>query len=143
MALEARGSCPEALNEFRIVQTFTEGRDGTSAVHAYATCGKPEDARRAIKILAGPSTDPIQDWFYVAGAFAALGEKDHAFEWLEKAIQNHDFFLTEIQGHPFMDPLRSDPRFEKIIRQVGYPKQPSVGQSSDMHSQDKSNRATQ
>ncbi len=122
MAYEARGSCPEALNEFRIVQTFTEGRDGSGAAHAYATCGRPEDARHAMKILAGPSTDPVQDWFYVAGVFAALGQKDHAFEWLDKAAQNHDFFLTEMKGHPFMDPLRSDPRFDKIVRQVGYPK---------------------
>jgi TolB-like protein/DNA-binding winged helix-turn-helix (wHTH) protein/Tfp pilus assembly protein PilF len=122
MAYEARGSCPEALNEFRIVQTYSEGRDGSGAAHAYATCGRPEDARRAMKILAAPSTDPIQDWFYVAGVFAALGEKDHAFEWLDKAAQNHDFFLPEMKGHPFMDPLRSDPRFVKIVRQVGYPK---------------------
>jgi TolB-like protein/DNA-binding winged helix-turn-helix (wHTH) protein/Flp pilus assembly protein TadD len=121
MAYDAKRSCTEALNEFRIVQSVTQGRDGTGASHAYATCGKPADARRALKILAGPSADPIKDWFYVAGAFAGLGEKDRAFEWLDEAIRNHDFFLTEVKGHPFMDPLRSDPRFVQIIKQVGFP----------------------
>ena len=121
MAYEQKGSCTEALNEFRIVQTFTEGRDGTGAAHAEATCGRPADARRAMKILAGPSTDPVQDWFYVAGVFAALGEKDRAFDWLDKAIQNRDFFVTEMKGHPYMDPLRSDPRFGSLLARVGFP----------------------
>jgi TolB-like protein/DNA-binding winged helix-turn-helix (wHTH) protein/Tfp pilus assembly protein PilF len=124
MAYEQKGSCAEALNEFRIVQTFTAGRDGTGAAHAEAMCGRPADARRAIKIVAGPSSDPVQDWFYVAGVFAALGEKDQAFEWLDKAIQNRDFFLTEMKEHPFMDPLRSDPRFDKLIKKIGFPEQP-------------------
>jgi hypothetical protein len=42
-----------------------------------------------------------------------------------------------------MDPLRSDPCFVKIVRQVLYPKQPSVGQGPDRHSQDTLNHATQ
>ena len=121
MAYEGKGSCTEALNEFRIIQTFTEGRDGSGAAHAEATCGMPADARRAMKILAGSSTDPVQDWFYVAGVFAVLGDKDRAFEWLERAIQNRDFFLTEMKGHPFMDPLRSDPRFDRLLMRVGFP----------------------
>jgi TolB-like protein/DNA-binding winged helix-turn-helix (wHTH) protein len=121
MAYEQKGSCTEALSEFRIVQTFTEGRDGTGAAHAEATCGRPADARRAMKILAGSSTDPVQDWFYVAGVFAALGERDQAFEWLDKAIQNRDFYLTEMKEHPFMDPLRSDPRFGSLLARVGFP----------------------
>jgi hypothetical protein len=121
MAYDQQGDCTEALNEFRIVQNYTEGRDGSGAVHAYARCGRTDDARRAIQILARPSSDPIQDWFYVAGAFAALGEKDRAFEWLEIAIQNHDFFLPEMKEHPYMDPLRSDPRFNQLISRLGFP----------------------
>ncbi|HEY2546640.1 MAG TPA: tetratricopeptide repeat protein [Candidatus Acidoferrum sp.] len=121
MAYDARGSCPEAVSEFRIVQTFTQGRDGTGAVHAYASCGRLENARRALKILAGSSTERPRDWFYIAGAFAGLGDKDHAFEWLDQAVQNRDFFLSEVQGHPFMDPLRSDPRFQELIRRMAFP----------------------
>src|SRR5260370_35920267 len=98
--MNKKGACPEALSEFRIVQNYTEGRDTTGAAHTYATCGRPEDARRAMKILAGPSADPIQDWFYVAGVFAALGEKDRAFAWLDLAVKNHDFFLTDMKVHP-------------------------------------------
>jgi len=121
MAYDQRGLCGEALSEFRTVQTYTEGRDGTAAAHAYAKCEKAEDARRTLKILAGRSSDAVQDWFYVAGVFAALGEKDRSFEWLDMAFKNRDFFLTEMQGHPYMDPLRSDPRFDKLLKKIGFP----------------------
>jgi len=49
--------------------------------------------------------------------YAALGEKDQAFEWLEKAYQDHDlglFFLTD----PVLDPLRDDPRFQDLRRRM-------------------------
>ena len=108
-------------NEFRIVQTFTGGLDGAGAVHAYATCGRTEEAHRTLSLLSGPNRDLIRDWFFVAGDFAALGEKDRAFEWLETAYQKRDFFLTEIKGHPYMDPLRSDPRFERLLERMNSP----------------------
>jgi TolB-like protein/Tfp pilus assembly protein PilF len=116
MAYEQKGLCTEAFREFKIAG------DDIGYAHTSATCGRPLDAKLVLKTLVGPSTDPVQGWFFISGVFAALGQKDQAFEWLDKAAQNHDFFLTEMKGHPFMDPLRSDPRFDKIIRQVGYPK---------------------
>jgi TolB-like protein/DNA-binding winged helix-turn-helix (wHTH) protein len=121
MAYDAKQMCSEALNEFRIVQTFTGGLDGTAATHAYSGCGRIEDARRTLSLLSGPNKDPIRDWFYVAGDFAALGDKDRAFDWLEKAYQKRDFFLTEIKGHPYMDPLRSDPRYADLLKRMAMP----------------------
>ena len=122
MAYDAKRMCDEALNEFRIVQTFTGGLDGAGAVHAYATCGRTEEAHRTLSLLSGPNRDLIRDWFFVAGDFAALGEKDRAFEWLETAYQKRDFFLTEIKGHPYMDfPLCSDPRFERLLERMKFP----------------------
>jgi TolB-like protein/DNA-binding winged helix-turn-helix (wHTH) protein/tetratricopeptide (TPR) repeat protein len=123
MAYDQRGLCGEAISEFRTVQTYTEGRDGTAAARAYARCGKAEDAHRTLKILAGPSSDPLRDWFYVAGVFASLGEKDSAFQWLDTAFKNRDFFLTEMKEHPMMDPLRSDPRFDMLLKKIGFPQQ--------------------
>lgn len=121
LAYDAKGMCPEAASEFQLAAGLTGGREGTGAAHMYATCHKPQKARRVLVILAGSSSDPIQDWFFVAGIYAALGDKDRAFEWLDKAVQNRDFFLTEMQSHPYMDPLRSDPRFREMIRKIGFP----------------------
>jgi tetratricopeptide (TPR) repeat protein len=121
MAYDSKQMCDEALNEFRIIQTFTGGLDGSAAVHAFGACGRTEDARRTLALLSGPNKDPIRDWFYVAGDFASLGDKDRAFDWLEKAYQNRDFFLTEIKSHPYMDPLRSDPRYADLLKRMALP----------------------
>jgi TolB-like protein/DNA-binding winged helix-turn-helix (wHTH) protein/Tfp pilus assembly protein PilF len=121
MAYEQKGMCTEALGEFRLVQTLAEGRDNPGTAHVYATCGQLVQARRAMKVLAGPSKDRVESWFYIAAVFAVLGENDRAFDWLNKAVRNRDFFLTEMAAHPYMDPLRSDPRFKKLLREIRFP----------------------
>jgi hypothetical protein len=54
-------------------------------------------------------------------SFTQLGEKDRAFEWLEKVYQEHSFWLPFLKVHPHLDPLRSDPRFADLVRRVGLP----------------------
>ena len=51
--------------------------------------------------------------------YAGLGEKDQAFAWLEKAYQEHDAALTNLRVDPFFDPLRSDPRFQAMLKKMG------------------------
>ena len=117
---EAKQMCDEALAESRTIQGLTGGTDTTNTVHVYASCGRQGDARKALALLAGPSGDPIQDWTWVAADFAALGDKDQAFQWLERAFENHDFYLTEIKTHPYFDPLRSDARFQKLLDRLKF-----------------------
>jgi hypothetical protein len=57
----------------------------------------------------------------IAGLYAGLGDKDHAFEWLNTAFQEHDSSLTGIRTDFVMDPLRSDPRYADLIRRIGLP----------------------
>jgi len=47
-----------------------------------------------------------------------LGQKDRAFEWLEKAYEDHDSGLVSIAVEPMFDPIRSDPRFKDILRRM-------------------------
>jgi hypothetical protein len=44
-----------------------------------------------------------------------------ALEWLEKAFAEHDAFLPWLNSDPDFDPLRSDPRFDALIRRIGIP----------------------
>lgn len=57
----------------------------------------------------------------VAGAYMDLGDKDRAFEWLNKAYQEHSTGLFAIAVVPGFDPLRSDPRFQELLRRIGLP----------------------
>ena len=52
-----------------------------------------------------------------AGLHARLGEKEKAFEWLEKAYNEREG-LVYIKVHPSYDPLRDDPRFQDLLRRM-------------------------
>ena len=59
--------------------------------------------------------------FYIAASYAALGEDDKVFEWLEKSYAERDYDLTYLKTHTYFKRLRSDPRFQDLLRRVGLP----------------------
>ena len=56
--------------------------------------------------------------YSIAEGYMRLGQKDKAFEWLEKACQDHDSGLVSIAVEPMFDPVRSEPRFRDIVRRM-------------------------
>ena len=48
-------------------------------------------------------------------AYVRLGNEEQAFAWLERAVEERNWFAFETRVNPILDPLRSDPRFEKIV----------------------------
>jgi tetratricopeptide (TPR) repeat protein len=59
--------------------------------------------------------------FVMAWVYARLGEKDRAFDYLEKAYQQRDFRVTLVKTSFEFDPLKSDPRYADLIKRVGLP----------------------
>ena len=51
-----------------------------------------------------------------------LNEKDQAFAWLEKAYEERSNRLAYLAFEPGWDRLRSDPRFENLLRRIGLPR---------------------
>lgn len=47
-----------------------------------------------------------------------LGKLDEAFVWLDRAVEAPDRFLEPIKTFPFLDPIRSDPRFKALLRKM-------------------------
>ncbi len=53
--------------------------------------------------------------------YIGLDNKDEAFAWLEKAFADRISDLVYLQTDPLLDPLRSDPRFQVLVRRMGFP----------------------
>jgi hypothetical protein len=57
--------------------------------------------------------------FSVAEDYMYLEEKEQAFKWLEKAVEDRDDYLTFLDVEPVLAPLHDDPRFKNLLRRVG------------------------
>ena len=120
---EQKGMYPESFAEMKTVRAEFHGQEGIGDAHLFASMGKIQDARRILKYEEQPPPDGAQNWQFIAGVYARLGEKDRAFQWLDQGYQNRDFFMTFVKTDPAMDPLRSDPRFAALVKKIGFPQE--------------------
>ncbi len=67
-----------------------------------------------------PLRDSNNNWV-VAKAYVDLGEKDKAFAELNKAYENRLSSLLWLKVEPQVDPLHDDPRFQQLLKRVGFP----------------------
>lgn len=88
---------------------------------ALAASGRKEEAYALIKELEDRYRHKQSDGYSLATIYAALGEKDKAFEWLEKDFSARSAKLPEVRWTINFEPLRDDPRFKDLIRRMGLP----------------------
>ncbi len=91
--------------------------------HAYALSGKKSEAEKALKELKDLSKRTYVAAYYIAIVYAGLGEKKEALAWLDKAYADRVCFLIFLNVDPELDSLRSDQRFQDLVRRVGLPPQ--------------------
>jgi tetratricopeptide (TPR) repeat protein len=93
----------------------------TDAAFAYAKTGQRGKALAMIRRWKELEKTKYMSNYWLAAAYAAVGDKDGAFAELERAYQAHDWFLQRVKVDPFMDPLRDDPRFDDLVKRIGLP----------------------
>jgi TolB-like protein/DNA-binding winged helix-turn-helix (wHTH) protein len=81
--------------------------------------GNTEEARRIMNQHIAEVATGVTRPYDVAYDAVRLGDRDLALEWLEKSYQNRDYWLLFMNVEPEMDPVRSDPRFQAIVRRLG------------------------
>ncbi len=59
--------------------------------------------------------------YRIAALSAAIGETEEAMTWLERAYEEREPNLVLAKTDPGLDPLRSDPRFDDLLRRIGFP----------------------
>jgi eukaryotic-like serine/threonine-protein kinase len=84
--------------------------------YGYAAAGRRPEAQKVLDQLNERAKQKYVAPLQRAIVCAGLGEKDQAFEWLEKAYEER--FIIVIKVHPAFDPLRSDPRFADLLRRM-------------------------
>jgi len=118
--LAEQGQFQEAVEELKKAGDFTAEPYATIG-YVYGRMGRAADARKVIADLQEQSKKGYVAPTNFAKIYIGLGDKDQAFTWLEKGYQQRDFWLTFLKGDPVFDSLRSDPRFQDLVRRIGLP----------------------
>jgi hypothetical protein len=85
----------------------------------YILLGRIAEARTILRELRTREQQDGVGAYELGFLNGALGNKDEAFGWLDKAYQQRDPGLTFLKVDPAVDSLRSDPRFQELERRVG------------------------
>jgi len=112
-----KGRYAEAISQF-----IKSGSGPDSLGHlgnAYARAGRSAAARKTISQLQENVRRNGVGRYEIALVYAGLGEKQEAFSWLEEAYNAHDVGLLYLKIDPCLDTLRSDARFDDLVRRVG------------------------
>jgi TolB-like protein/Tfp pilus assembly protein PilF len=118
---EMLGLYDEAIAAFEKSRELTGGSTYSvmALAHTYARMG---DRARALSIVEELRRDAPRRYvspYSMAAVHAALGEKDAAFECLDRSLEERDRALVWLAVSPRFDPLRGDPRIQKFLKAVG------------------------
>lgn len=112
----------------RALQELEEARrmDDNSAIlemlaGAYAAAGRPDEARKITEEMVERSTKRYICAYEVATTYAGLKDRESAFLWLRKSLDERADCSPWIAADPKLDPLRTDPRFQDLLRRLGLP----------------------
>lgn len=117
-AYREKGDFQKAIELYEKAQETTHFPSAGLAI-TYAKMGRREDAHRILEQLIEKSRQQYVAADVIAGVYAALGEKDEAFRWLDRAFDEHSASMVSFTSYPEFRSLRSDPRFADLLRRIG------------------------
>ena len=120
---EQKGKYSEAIAELQQAAALSKGAPiylGALA-HAYAVSGQRAEAAKVLAKLKERSREHYVSPYNLAVVYTGLGEREEAFEWLERAYQDRSPWMANVKLDPRLDPLHSDPRFQGLLRRIGLP----------------------
>ena len=122
-AYEQKGMFREALAELEKAVDLSSGNAYAKGAlgHGYAVADKNGDAQRIIEEFDKQSKTKHVPSYCRAEIYAGLGEKDRAFFWLQQAHKERCGELVRIKIDPTFDGLRSDPKFQDLLRRMNFP----------------------
>jgi TolB-like protein/Flp pilus assembly protein TadD/DNA-binding winged helix-turn-helix (wHTH) protein len=123
LVYESVGRYDQALAEFEKYKAL--GGDPLMykayVAHLYAVQGRRADALKLLEELKAGRRPGHTLSYDIALVYVGLGDKNHAFQWLQTAYAEHSENMLDLNDDPRTEPLRSDPRFQDLVRRVGIP----------------------
>jgi tetratricopeptide (TPR) repeat protein len=121
LSYEQKGMYDEAVAALQRALVILPGAIAVQADlgHVYALAGRPSETREVLERLLQLPRDAYVSAFFLARLYEALGETDRAFEAMQKACEERTDLLHNLGNEPRVDPLRTDPRFGKLMKEVG------------------------
>jgi TolB-like protein/tRNA A-37 threonylcarbamoyl transferase component Bud32/Flp pilus assembly protein TadD len=119
IAYREKGMLAEAMAEYQRLQRAMGGQPLMGLAITYARMGKTAEARNILNEFLKRSERQYVSPDEIALIYASLGEKDQAFAWLDRAYEARSAFLITGMNSANYDPLRSDPRFDTLLRKIG------------------------
>jgi TolB-like protein len=121
-----KGKYEKAITELRkAIRLLSNNSEALSRLgYIYASAKRRAAARMILHKLKELRKRRYVAAYDVAVVYAALGEKEGAFAWLETAFAEHDETLCQLGIDPMIDSLRSDPRFTDMLYRIGLPTSP-------------------
>jgi TolB-like protein/DNA-binding winged helix-turn-helix (wHTH) protein/Tfp pilus assembly protein PilF len=120
-AYEQKGMFAEALADLEKWRPLYRSSAGiwSDLAYIYGRTGQQAQARLALAKLEQINQSQHLDPYPILRAHVGMGNKDQAFVYLEKAYSEHASAPIGLKVDPMYDPLRSDPRFQELLRRVG------------------------
>jgi TolB-like protein/Tfp pilus assembly protein PilF len=121
----------------RYEMAITEGEKGVklsggsplmsaALAQTFGTAGRRSQAVEILDELTRLTKQKYVAPYFFAGIYAGLREDEHAIEYLEKSYDEHSHWLVYLHIDPSMDTLRSNPRFQCLLRRIGLPLHQSI-----------------
>ena len=85
----------------------------------YGFAGRKDDATKVLHELLELNKQRYVTPASMVNVYIGLGDKERALFWLEKAYEERSNYVAYIKVFPIVDPLRSDPRFQDLVRRLG------------------------
>lgn len=120
LAYQYKGQHGQAAAEFERGLQLSKGDPVAKAflARSYAAAGNTQQARQILNELLGLAKAQYVPPAEIADTFAALGQRDQAFEWMNQACDERASALVYLKVAQVYDPLRSDPRFQELLKRV-------------------------
>jgi len=120
MAYQMKGDFQNAIAEYQQARRLNDDPFVLALLgNIYAVSGRKDEALKILDQLKQLSTQRFVYAYGIALVYVGLGDKDQAFQWLEKSFQDHEARINRLKVDPLFDSVRSDARYADLIHRIG------------------------